>query len=255
MSNVDSNTKQQGYQFGQNHVIESLWLTFGKLDEGSWVLKPQEAILLHEKIKEFNPKQILELGTGIGCSTAIMAFSCPQARIYTVEQNQKCIDLAKKLIPTTLQERIYFRLSEPKVTRPINQINPFMMWSIYGDYDWIDYDFIFVDGPGPFTVNVQGNQVLAEQPNGDILFLLHKMKPGTIIYVDKRKHATILYDRHLCSTYNGEELIQKGYLEKLETSPKHTVYQRTDLPLREDFSDFVNMDHSLYELKKGGYFT
>ena len=255
MSNIDANTKKGNYQFGQNHVIEGLWLTFHNNAHSVWILKPEEAVILHEKVKEFNPKQILELGTGIGCSTAVMAFSAPEAQIYTVDQSQKCIDLAKTLIPTGLQERIYFRKATPRLTKPIPEVNPFVYWSVYNDYDWIDYDFIFVDGPGPFMATIKdkdGNpyKVLSEQPNGDVLFQLHRIKPGTIIYIDKRKDAVHLYTRHLLS-YDGKE----GYLEQLESTQMHSIYKRTNKPAEPYFKNFENQDLVLYDLNKFGYFN
>ena len=152
------------------------------------------------------------------------------------------------------------------MTKPIFEINPFVQWSLFSDYDWIDYDFIFVDGPGPFMQKVKSPngeiwEVLAAERSGDILFLLHMMKPNTIIYVDKRKVSTLLYDRHLCSVYKRDEdgkmgeRIHLGYLEKLEGSPLHAIYRRTEKPLDPEFKTFENSDTVLHELTKGDYFN
>lgn len=257
MSNVDQNQPVGAYMKGQNHVIENLWTNFANTEQGSWIMKIQEVIRLHEKIKTFSPKQILELGTGIGCSTAIMAFTCPDARIYTVEQNQKCIDIAKKLIPATLQERIYFRQANVQIVT-VPQVNPFIHWSMYNDFDWIDYDFILVDGPGPLLTKVKlGDkywETLAELPNGDLINILPRLKPGAIVYVDRRKMATILYNRHLCTFYDNDKEVWEGYLEKLEDEPRFAIYRRTDKKLNQDFSNYEDFDTSIYNLDKGGYF-
>ena len=246
MSNIDSNKQVEEYTLGQNHVIDNLWLLFHSAASGQWVMQAGNAVRLHQKIKEFNPKHILELGTGIGCSTAIMAFTCPEARVYTVDQNQKCIDIAKKLIPETLQERIYFRKADPQIVT-IPQVNPLIHWSLYNDFDWHNYDFILIDGPGPWKtrVNIEGKYwpTLAELPNGDVINLLPKMAEGTIIYVDGRKQATILYNRHL-----------QNYLELLEEARGYAIYRRNGKTLKADFSDYENSDTALINLTKGSYF-
>lgn len=248
MSNIDSNKVIDGYTLGQNHVIENLWLHFSRNNEGFWVIGIKEAIQLHSKLKKLQPKHILELGTGIGCSAAIMAFTCPDAHIYTVESNQVCIDLAEKFVPKSLRERITFKKSESRISSPIYEINPFVYWSIYNEYAWIDYDFIFIDGPGPFIAKVPHKDremsVLAELPGGDVIFLLHNMRGGTIVYVDQRIYQTLLYQRHLSE-----------YLKIVEVGDRYTMFQRTNKALAEDFSDFVNNDKTYNALRIGGYFN
>ncbi|MEK7112729.1 MAG: hypothetical protein AAB875_05375 [Patescibacteria group bacterium] len=246
MSNIDSNAKIDSYQIGKNHVIENLWLLFHSVEQGQWIMKVSNAVRLHEKLKELNPKHILELGTGIGCSAAIMAMTCPETRIYSVEQNQKCIDIAKKLIPESLQERITFRKATAEVVT-IPQVNPLVQWSMYKEFDWIDYDFILVDGPGGWKTNVtlmgKSWPTFAELPNGDLINLLPKMKEGTMVYVDRRKHATILYNRHL-----------QNYLEHIEEDRNYAIYRRNGKQLNADFSNYENSDTSIESLTKGKYF-
>lgn len=246
MSNLDANKSEGGYERGLHHVLDNLGLLFQSSEHGNWIMKAGNIVNLHEKIKQFNPKHILELGTGIGCSTAVMAFTCPEATIYTVEQNQKCIDIAKKLIPQTLQERIYFRKATPRVfIAP--QVNPYVSWSMYDEFDWHDYDFILVDGCGPFKTKteVMGKkwETLAELPNGDVLNLLPKLAEGTIVYIDGRKPTKNLYYRHL-----------GNYLEYVESSADYSIFRRTNKQLNADFSNYENMDKSLDNLTKGNYF-
>lgn len=248
MSNLEANAKQGDYERGKNHVIDNLGLLFQSSEHGNWIMKAGQIVRLSETVKKYNPKHILELGTGIGCSTAVLAFSS-EASIYTVEQNQKCIDIAKKLIPQTLQERIYFRKATVQaVTVP--QVNPFVSWSMYDEFDLLKggYDFILVDGPGPWltSLNVGGKYwpTMAELPNGDVLNLLPKMAEGTIVYVDGRKIATSLYNRHL-----------GNYLEYLEGNREYAIYKRTGKQLNADFSNYENQDVSKDLLTKKGYFN
>ena len=251
MSNIDSNRQFGNYTTGQNHVLETIWLKYKSNQEGTWITKINQIVRLHEYLKKLQPKHILELGTGIGCSTEIMAFACPESSIYTVEQNQKCIDAAKILIPEKLQEQVYFKLAQVGVLKPVYEFNPFTYLMGYiTPYDWQNYDFIYVDGPGPFKTfrthpeTKQSWETLVELPCGDVLMFLHLINEGTLIYFDKRHLTTHLYKRHLAH-----------YLEIVEESPEHTIFRRNDRPLKSDFSDFMNSDLYLGVLKEGKYFA
>lgn len=250
MSNIDSNATIGEYTMGQNHVIETIWLKYKDSPEGAWVPGIGRVIKLYEKVKELQPKHILELGTGIGCTSEVMAFACPNTSIYTVEQNQKCIDIAKTLIPDSLKERIYFKFSEVAVLKPIYEVNPFIHFSAYSTpYDWRNYDFIYVDGPGPFMAkrtNPDDKQVwecLNDLPGGDIINLLFRLNEGTIIYFNKRVNTVRLYQRHL-----------SHYLETVEANNDWAIFRRNNRPLKPDYSDFMNSDLYLKILKDNNYF-
>lgn len=250
MSNKDSNKNIQGYQLGQNHQVEQIWLKYHSCPEGMWITKINESIKLHDYLKEFQPKFILELGTGIGCSTEIMAFTCPESSIYTLEQNPRCIEIAKKMIPDALKDRIYFKYVKPAVMKPIFQVNPNQYFACYSTpYDRIDYDFIYIDGPGPFkTIRTDPEtkeswECLADLPGGDIIDFLHRTKPGAIFYLDGRKFARNLYKRHLMH-----------YLDLILEDEYRTIFKRNQRLLNPDLSDFMNSDLLLKVLKDNNYF-
>ena len=223
-------------------------------------MKIKESLTLYEKIKELNPKHILELGTGIGCSTEFMAFACPKASITTVESDDKCIELAKVLIPEVTQERIYFRQSKVRLSA-IYEVDPFVEWLSYDDYPQREYDFILVDGPGP-TVLTKKHPVtgkswegLAELPGADIIFLLPRMKEGIIVYVDGRRNLINLALRHLQGYL---EVIEDRGLYKDHTGKEfplnYTIFKRNSKTLKDDLSDFVRSDTFYTTLKENGYF-
>lgn len=251
MSNADANKKIDGYQMGQSHILETIWLKYKGNSEGLWITKMTQVLRLYEYLKHLQPKHILELGTGIGCSAEIMALACPNTSVYTVEQNQKCIDAAKILIPERLQEQIYFKLSQVGVLKPLYGVNPWINFQAYiTPYDWKDYDFIYIDGPGPFIAYKTDPETqekwesLVELPGGDLILLLNRMNEGTIVYVDGRKQMVSLYKRHL-----------SHYLELLEETMDHTIFRRNARMLKPDFSDFMNSDTYLKVLKDNKYFN
>ena len=185
------------YKFGQYGALENLWVRFYNHPEGKWIMKIQEAMRLHETVKKYQPSQILELGTGIGCSTAIMAAALENGRIMTVEQNPRLIEIAKEMIPFELKQHIQFEHSPVSVVRPLNMIDPFRGWSAYLNFPWVNWDFVVVDGPGPFMISVKGEQYCVDLPNGDIIILMARLQAGAKVYVDKRKETVNLYKRFL----------------------------------------------------------
>ena len=74
MSSIDANKREGEYERGLNHVLDNLGLQFLSSEHGKWVMKAGQIVKLSETIKKYDPKHILELGTGIGCSSAVIAF-------------------------------------------------------------------------------------------------------------------------------------------------------------------------------------
>ncbi|WP_283399864.1 O-methyltransferase [Desulfurobacterium pacificum] len=60
------------------------------------ILLPSAAALLELLIKLVKPEKILEIGTGIGYSTIVMAKAFPDAEILTVDSNLKRLKVAKE---------------------------------------------------------------------------------------------------------------------------------------------------------------
>ena len=231
------------YRFGTNNQLEILWQTFSNHPDGKWVMKIENAVKLYETIKKYQPAQVLELGTGIGCSTAIMASALDNGRIMTVEQNQRLIDVAKELIPFELKQHIQFEYSPVTVIKPINTIDPFRGWMAYLNFPWVDWDFVVVDGPGPFMLDIKGTQYCVDLPAGDIIILMQRLRAGAKVYVDKRKDSVNLYKRYLC-----------WYYELIEEDGTHALFQRTKEKLKDDFSDLQNSDVIRGMLEEMNYF-
>ena len=59
------------------------------------VLLPETASFLAQIIRLAKPKKILEIGTAIGYSAQIMLRNC-DAQLYTIEMEEKRVDVAKK---------------------------------------------------------------------------------------------------------------------------------------------------------------
>lgn len=249
MSNIDVNKTIDNYQLGQDHVIEAIWLKYKSTLEGTWIMKIKEVLTLIRILKQYKPNHILELGTGIGCSTELMAFTLPEASIYTVEQNQRCIDIAKTMIPDSMHERIYFKHAKVGILKPLFEISPWQYWLSYTAFDWRNPDFILIDGPGPMLGKATDDEGqawsgLAELPGGDIFNMLPLMKEGTIIYIDKRKYMVLLIKRFLSQ-----------YLEIMEEDKTgHIIFKRNKKQIPKDSVEFKYRDKSFHTLMHYNYF-
>lgn len=178
-------------------TLKSLYGLFANHPEGQWILKPESAQSLYNFVKTHDVKKVLELGTGIGLSTAIVALALKEKgvkefTIDTVEQYEKCTELAKKLIPEELKTGITFHRIDA-VLWETPEI-PGQMFANFKELPDGQYDLIVVDGPGPYLADGK----LVENPNGDVLRLHSegKLPVGALIYFDGRLNALGLLERY-----------------------------------------------------------
>lgn len=227
------------YQFGTNQALENLWLQFSTHPQGHWIMKMDMISKLCSLVQQYKPAQILDLGTGIGASAACMSAVSDNTHILSVEQNEKLVALAQELIPHDLKQKISFHYSPATAVKPIPSIDPFRYWSCYVDIPWSEYNFIVIDGPGPFILK----DSLADLPNGDIIWMLSKMTPGTKIFLQGRLDTRKLYKRFL-----------GWYLDVTEESNDYCLFERSKEQLNEDLSNFKNSDITRGFLIERGYF-
>lgn len=203
--------------------IGTLQKHFQKHKESAWVLRPASVQALYEIVKTNDIKNVLELGTGVGLSTAVIALALEQKgakdyTITTVEQKEKCVALAKELIPEELRKSIKFHLIEPVLWEDKEFAG--LKFANFKEIPEGNYDLIVVDGPGPFLVDGR----LAENPNGDVLrlHLEGKIGTGTKIYFDGRVQALGYIERYFGENYwlLNEPNKQSNLLERKDNAVK-----------------------------------
>lgn len=223
----------------QSMNLQSLYEYFARQKDGNWIIKPNNAIQLYKFIKENSIRKILDLGTGIGCSASIVSLALKEKNenyhIDTIEQFDKCIELANKIIPPESKENITIHKSETAVWNT-DKI-PYQYFSIYDNLpELFDYDLIINDGPSPFMIN--GDYV--DLPNGTTIKLLleDKIKPKTFIAYDGRILSLQLLERYFSDNF---------YLIKPADTSNLTIIQRKDNPI-------IFKDEKLEFMKQAGYF-
>jgi len=199
---------------------EAVYKLFAGHKEARWIMKPLSAQQLYDFVEKSSIETVLDLGTGIGCTAAILATAFKNTKrkgeIHTVEDKKKCIDIAKDLIPKDLQEYITFHHSETSVWR--NRDIPHITFSKFKKLPEGKFDLILVDGPGPWF-DKEGKYV--DLPNGDAMRLLkaNKLKKGSFVAWDGRKMALQLLERFYSANFF---LVHQG------TGTDFNVLQRKD---------------------------
>lgn len=69
-------------------------------------VRPGYGHVLYRISKKYRPSTIVELGTGLGISTAYLAAGNPGATVYTIEGNRSRHEFAKRVLGELFQERV-----------------------------------------------------------------------------------------------------------------------------------------------------
>lgn len=222
-------------------TLKTLYDLFQNHPEGHWIIQPPNPQLLYEFVKKHPIKRVLDLGTGIGCSTAIIALALKHKgetdwHIDTVDQFDKCIKIAKELIPKELQENITFHKAEAVIWQ-YDKI-PHQTFSVYDKLPEGDYDLILNDGPSPWLEN----ECYVELPNATIMELLlkGKIKKGCLIAWDGRLLAFGTLERYFSNNF---------YLFRpAQRNDDFNVLERKD-------NEVQFLDSRLENMKLSTYFT
>lgn len=220
--------------------FKSLYNFFVSQKEASWILKPESAMKLYRFVKNNDVKNVLDLGTGIGLSAAIISLASKEkgieCHIDTVEQTEKCFKLSQELIPEELKANISFHRIDPVLFEipeiPGHHFSKFKELPNSGE----GFDFLLTDGPGPW---LNESSHLIDVPNADVL-ILHKegkIKAGTKIYFDGRVRALAILERFCEKNF---------YL--IEEPNRENILERKDNPV-------IFEDKLKKELGMMGYFS
>ncbi|MEK7612054.1 MAG: hypothetical protein AAB407_01810 [Patescibacteria group bacterium] len=208
----------QEYELSRLPFLKKTYETFAESPESQWTISKEDVLRLYKLIRRDKPKKILELGTGVGLSSAVMASALREntvGNILSLEQSLKCIRIANELIPQELQSFIDIKHVKPAVFK-ISTVSEF---EYFCGYDWMPskdslFDFILVDGPAAWIQNKK----LVTLDAGDIFRLIPYIKPGGKIFIDGRRSSANKINRYL-----------SRYIRILEKGDDFTIFERTNL--------------------------
>jgi hypothetical protein len=148
----------------------------------NWATSTIDIYVLRKLIKTHNPKNILELGTGIGASTeAIVDQMSNETNLVSLENNSSCINtVKKKLIPYRKNYNII--KTEVKICKKKINIET-LIYKISRKLNVSNYDLIYIDGPS-FLFNKNKKKFITGLPRGDIFYFYNKIKIGCIVIID-----------------------------------------------------------------------
>ena len=143
---------------------------------GEPILRDKSFELLLKKVKEVNPKYILEVGTNEGLSGVAMLLACETARLTGIEIDENKYNVAKKNYKLfCVSDRAKIFLGDASEIIPVLTGN---------------YDFIFLDGPKGHYFEYCA-YLLPLLNKGGILFADDVYFHGMIKGDAPHKHATI----------------------------------------------------------------
>ncbi|MBO5223489.1 MAG: O-methyltransferase [Clostridia bacterium] len=159
------------------------------------VLLPETASFLAQIVRLAKPKKILEIGTAIGYSAQIMLRNC-DAQLYTVEVEEKRIDVAKKFFEKAgVLDRVTVFLGDA------GEIVPMLTG---------EYDFIFMDGPKTRYIEYLPYLDKLLKKDGILLcdnVLFNGMLSGDAEIIHKKNSIVVKIEEFLQALYHNENYI------------------------------------------------
>ncbi len=194
---------------------DPLYNSFRNRRGGKWVLGYNDWKQLERIMHTYQPALILELGTGIGGSTACIARASQDAKIVTVEQFERCIRTAQSLIPKEYQSRIEF-LQRNITIRQLPDI-AYRYFLTYESLPHGKWDMVLVDGPGPILEKERLINLLGV----DLIALIPQLKNGCLVYIDGRRELVDIIKR-----------FHNQYFDTLDDTNRFVLLRRNSEPFR-----------------------
>lgn len=125
----------------------------------SALLKAEHSQLLFRLVNRFQPKNIIELGTSLGTTSAYLASACKNSQVYTFEGSPEVAKMAKRNLNHLNIKNIQLITGEfdkklPKALELINTV-----------------DFAFIDGNHRYEPTIKYFELLLKKSTPDSVFI------------------------------------------------------------------------------------
>lgn len=206
---------------------------FKEHPEGAWTIGLTDCANIYNLVRQERPKKILDLGSGIGLTSAVAAMALKDTntngQVFSVEQFEKCLKIQDELTPQDIKKYIKQLHYEIEIFQ-----EDYQFYLRYKNLVQGDWDIIIIDGPGPIR---DGDKVI-ELPGGDFFELVKNAEEGTVFYIDQRFEMVKLIRR-----YTGQ------YLKLIAQGQGFHILERNQEPYK------GIKDYTFERLKNKGYFN
>ena len=201
--------------------LKKVYAIYNSSPHGKWIIGKNDAINLYKLVLKIKPSKVVEFGTGIGASTAVLALALKnvgKGEIVSIEQSPKCAKIARELMEPTLEKWVTIIIANPIIFR----VEKISRWKYFSGYEWTPsnndfFDFVVIDGPGGCLQDGE----LVSLENGDIIRLLPHLVKGCKVYIDCRRPTVEMIKRYLWKYFVVlEDNTQFTLLEKNERCVK-----------------------------------
>lgn len=206
-----------------------------------WIMQYPNTVALYNFIKEHDIKKILDLGCGIGVSASVCALALQDKgetdyTIDSIEQFDKCVDLAKKLVPEELQKNLTIHKANTAVWQIPDAPN--VNFSIYDSLPEGEWDLIINDGPSFW----REKDYLVDLPNGTItkMLLEGKIKPNTFVVWDGRISMLSLLERYFSTNFEIYQAANNNDMNILRRLDNPPFFQDEKLKAMQEQTTFFN---------------
>ncbi len=164
-------------------------------------------LALYNHIRQYKPRHVLELGTGV--STTIIAYALKEnggGEVVSMEDHQYYLEETMKIFPNELRDMVTFHLSPA-----VEKTKDFFRGSGYKDIPVRDYEFVFVDGPNLLVSTDRG--VEAEFGfNFDFIEAVQMSNKPVSGLIDTRTTTCFVYSNILGDKFRYNYLQRQGVM-------------------------------------------
>ena len=174
--------------------VLTVYQRYARHPESREIVSRLDAAVIYHLIRKHRPNHCMDLGCGLGTTTAVAAMAMEDngvGQVTSLEQLDWMTELAWAMLPDGCKGRVEILHRELEIREYFGE-----KWACYRfSPEKPDIDFVVVDGPYGTREDASGNSILL--PNGDLLEFLPFLKPGCRVFIDGRLFNVAAYRRYL----------------------------------------------------------
>lgn len=177
--------------------LYDLYCMFRNHPAGTWIIGANDAVNLYRIINKYQPRNILDIGTGIGASASLAAH-ISNVPVTTIDQHIGCLKVARELIPKSMNVKI---LQSDLEIYSLKGLEP-RLFVRHRDLPKGEFDFVIFDNQDSM---IRDGKIVPIDECVD--FMRIDFKVGGMMYIDGCKPIQKLIKRFFSKHF---KLVEKG---------------------------------------------